>query len=492
MAYVGTPIDTTNQFQSLQGKRFSGDGSTTAFTLDVAPSSTLDIEVFVENVRQDPNSAYTLSGTTLTFTGAPASGTNNIYVVHQAKAVGTIDPPATESVAKTFTGNATFTANVSMLDDDKLILGTGEDLEIYHDGSNSYIVEKGTGDLIIRAESTIKLQDGGGSETFANFKHNDSVELFTNGTKRFQTLSDGIEIIGDTGGTGQSKVGAGSVYTKVQADDANGHSIINFSHDLEIKDGGASDAIRFKIDGDGKTLVGGQNSFTTSNLQVRRGGEPPLTLDRSDSDGKLVQFHQATTEEGNISVSGSTVSYNGFTGTHWSRLSDGSKPTILRGTILESLDEMCDWYGVEFETDDGTITQPYSLGSNNVGDTLTYNFNGKDYTAKIIKENDVKHTKCKISDTEASKAVYGLFLSWDEDEDTVNDMYVAQTGTFVIRIHKDETVAKGDLIQSKGDGTGKVQADDIMRSSTVAKVLSTTKIETYSDGSYIVPCSLHC
>jgi hypothetical protein len=94
MAYVGNPIDTQNTFQSLVGKRFNGDGSTTAFTLDVAPSSTLDIEVFVGNVRQDPNSAYTLSGTTLTFTGAPPSGTNNIYVVHQAKSVGTIDPPA--------------------------------------------------------------------------------------------------------------------------------------------------------------------------------------------------------------------------------------------------------------------------------------------------------------------------------------------------------------------------------------------------------------
>ena len=94
MSYIGTPIDTTNQFQSLQGKRFSGNASTTAFTLDVAPSSTLDIEVFVENVRQDPNSAYSLSGTTLTFAAAPPSGTNNIYVVHQAKAVGTISPAA--------------------------------------------------------------------------------------------------------------------------------------------------------------------------------------------------------------------------------------------------------------------------------------------------------------------------------------------------------------------------------------------------------------
>ena len=94
MAYVGTPIDTRNTFQSLVGKRFSGNASTTAFTLDVAPSSTLDIEVFVENVRQDPNSAYSLSGTTLTFAAAPPSGTNNIYVVHQAKAVGTISPAA--------------------------------------------------------------------------------------------------------------------------------------------------------------------------------------------------------------------------------------------------------------------------------------------------------------------------------------------------------------------------------------------------------------
>ena len=108
MAYVGNPIDTTNTFQSLAGKRFNGDGSTTAFTLDVAPASTLDIEVFVGNVRQDPNSAYTLSGTTLTFTGAPPSGTNNIYVVHQAKSVGTIDVPASfTSDAQTFSGGLT-------------------------------------------------------------------------------------------------------------------------------------------------------------------------------------------------------------------------------------------------------------------------------------------------------------------------------------------------------------------------------------------------
>ena len=116
MAYVGTPIDTTNTFQSLTGDRFDGDGSAVAFTLSTAPASTLDIEVFVGNVRQDPNSAYTVSGTTLTFTGAPPSGTNNIYVVHQAKSVGTIDPPAVETVAKQFNGGVVFNEDSADLD----------------------------------------------------------------------------------------------------------------------------------------------------------------------------------------------------------------------------------------------------------------------------------------------------------------------------------------------------------------------------------------
>ena len=117
MAYVGTPLDTTNAFQSLAGKRFSGDASTTDFTLDSSPNSTLDIEVFVENVRQDPNSGYTVSGTTLAFTGAPPSGTNNIYVVHQAKAVGTIGIPDDTVNSQTDIGGAIADADVFLVDD---------------------------------------------------------------------------------------------------------------------------------------------------------------------------------------------------------------------------------------------------------------------------------------------------------------------------------------------------------------------------------------
>ena len=85
-----------------------------------------------------------------------------------------------------------------------------------------------------------------------------------------------------------------------------------------------------------------------------------------------------------------------------------------------------------------------------------------------------------------------MFLRWDDDGAIVNDLRVASVGTYVIRIHKDQTVSKGDLLTSNGDGTAKKQSDDIIRSKTIGKVLSNKKQETYSDGSYVVPCALYC
>lgn len=60
---------------------FSGTGSQTAFTLTRAPAGTASIAVFVAGVYQAPT-LYTLSGTVITFTAAPAVGTNNLVVLH--------------------------------------------------------------------------------------------------------------------------------------------------------------------------------------------------------------------------------------------------------------------------------------------------------------------------------------------------------------------------------------------------------------------------
>jgi hypothetical protein len=211
------------------------------------------------------------------------------------------------------------------------------------------------------------------------------------------------------------------------------------------------------------------------------------------NDGSILAFSIGGISQGFVTVSGSTVSYGAFTGSHWSRLADNSKPTILRGTIMESLDEMCDWYIAE----SGEIKAPIALpNGKSVGDAVTFTVEGVEYTGVYKKEDDIKHVKCKISDTADSKKVYGVFSNWDDADDgldgDVNDMSIAQVGTFIIRVNKDVTVEAGDLLVSNGDGTAKKQDDDIIRSKTVAKVNSNVKVETYSDGSYTVPCTLHC
>jgi hypothetical protein len=212
------------------------------------------------------------------------------------------------------------------------------------------------------------------------------------------------------------------------------------------------------------------------------------------NDGQVVQFSTGTTGQGNISISGGTVSYNAFAGSHWSRLADNSKPTILRGTVLDSIATLCDWYQVEYTKDSKTLTEYIGVlpSGKSVGDSHTVTIDGVDYTGTISKEENERLPMCKISNTEDSKAVYGVFMDWDVHDDKVNDMYVTSLGAFVVRIHKDETVAIGDYLQSKGDGTAKKQADDILRASTIAKVTSTEKTHEYADGSYCVPCTLHC
>ena len=88
MGYLGSTYSTFDPTRTIgaprDADRFSGNGSTTAFTLTRSVDSPTDIEVFVGNVRQEPLTSYSVSGTTLTFTGAPGSGTNNIYVIYRA------------------------------------------------------------------------------------------------------------------------------------------------------------------------------------------------------------------------------------------------------------------------------------------------------------------------------------------------------------------------------------------------------------------------
>jgi hypothetical protein len=91
MSYIGAVAPaydpTRATVPQLDAERFNGDNSTTAFTLTRQVVNPTDIDVFVENVRQEPTTAYNVEGLTLTFTSAPGTGTNNIYVIYRASGV---------------------------------------------------------------------------------------------------------------------------------------------------------------------------------------------------------------------------------------------------------------------------------------------------------------------------------------------------------------------------------------------------------------------
>jgi hypothetical protein len=176
-----------------------------------------------------------------------------------------------------------------------------------------------------------------------------------------------------------------------------------------------------------------------------------LLINRQSSDGALVDFYQAATLEGSISVSGSTVTYGGGHLARWSQLPNDENPSgLLKGTVMSNLDEMCEW-----------------------GD-----------------EDNEQLNKTKVSDVEGDPNVAGVFVSTSPSDDGPLDFFVAMTGDMIIRISAGIPVHRGQLLISAGDGTAKPQDDDIVRSKTIAKVTSNHVTCTYDDGSYCVPCVL--
>lgn len=461
----------------------------------VIPGSAQNCIVSLNGVIQAPVGAFTVSGSQITFAsaltstdvidfililgnvfdiGTPTNGSVNtsklstdLTVTH---ALGSASTPSITFNGDTNTGIFSPTADtiafteggteaMRITSDGRLGIGTSTPtnrLEISSTGDALFKASRGTNDFVISQENNV------GGVVYIGPSVASPLVLTTTNTERMRITSGGNIAIATTG----------------------------------IPD----------VGNNSNTGFGVQGTAGPGYTAIARDDNTALNVARQSTDGVIIGLWQGGTQEGNISVSGATVSYNGFTGSHWSRFIDGSKPDVLRGTVLESLDQMNDWYVLEFQIstiekdEDGndvvkTSTQKESYAlkvGEKEGDIITYNFKGEDYQATIVKEKDVKHVMSKISDTVEAKNVYGVFSAWDNDDLINNDFYVASVGSFVVRIKAGQVVYKGDLLQSNGDGTAKVQADDIIRASTFAKVLSNTVIETYEDGSFIVPCSLMC
>jgi hypothetical protein len=247
--------------------------------------------------------------------------------------------------------------------------------------------------------------------------------------------------------------------------DGAGPGNIKYDHANNSLSFAANDSERMRIASNGDVLVG-KTASGTSNVggQIQFGGQGGFTTNqdtciitnRQGNDGELVRFQQANSTEGSISVSGTTVSYNGGHLSRWAQTTTPKDESLVKGTVLSNLDEM----------------NVYTDAEGNPVENEQLN-------------------KVKVSDVEGDVNVAGVFVNWEhDDQHNVDEINMAMTGDMIIRIAQGVTVQRGDLLMSAGDGTAKPQGDDIVRSKTIAKVTSTHVTCTYADGSFCVPCVL--
>ena len=148
MAYLGK--EAVNRSTGTSKDSFSGDGSTTAFTMSKSVLLVTDIEVFVDNVQQEPTTAYTVSGTTLTFDEAPANGTNNIYVIHR---IGNNDSMTIQSGISASLSDATISGTLTVSSGTLTVSGSGSKVNF----SNLPTSDPGVAGQLYRDSGTVKV-----------------------------------------------------------------------------------------------------------------------------------------------------------------------------------------------------------------------------------------------------------------------------------------------------------------------------------------------
>ena len=453
--------------------KFQVDGGRSYFSADS--------DAFALYLRYNTSTAGVFVGSpsTDTFTVSRSGGQEHLRIDSSGNVgIGTTSPSAKLEVSGASNSTATFIKPQGALPDN-------------NDNAGLYVLHQGTAGTGLRVRTDNAL-------TGSNFAHilvnNASASI-----NAFQVSQYGSGYIADFNKSGTTcmridssgnvGIGTSSPSLSTASGSATGLEINGSVPAINLKEsggdefllyGGASSAtiytvnnLRFLMSGSEKmritssgnvgvgktsTLLAdeGVNIFNDGRVYGTVDGDDVFVANRLSNDGNLIRFFQNSSEEGNISVSGTTVSYNGGHLSRWSQLTTNTKDeSIVKGTVMTNLDQMAEW------TTDG------------------------------VTEDNEQLNCMAVSSVEGDANVAGVFVNWDKDDDIyTNDMNIAMTGDMVIRIAQGTTVARGDLLMSAGDGTAKPQDDDIVRSKTIAKVTSTNVSHTYDDGTYLVPCVL--
>ena len=250
------------------------------------------------------------------------------------------------------TEGITTSANISFGDGDRAVFGAGSDLQVFHDGSNSYIADNGTGDLFISGAANITFRKSGTSEVMAQFSQDGAASLYHDKAAKLATTSTGIDV------TGTATMDGLAVNT------TNGSSVFEGT-------GISSVGIQFKTNASNRYLI--QTPSASADLAFLAGGTTKsLNLGSNgnvqffEDTGTTAKFHWDAADErlgigtsnpiSMLQLLGSPVATSGALATF--RNSDATASNTTFGGIL-------------FNSSPGT---DFSIGKSNVNSATTLSF----------------------------------------------------------------------------------------------------------------------
>ena len=249
----------------------------------------------------------------------------------------------TSSAGTTTTGNATFTGHIYQGDNDAHFLGDGSDLQIFHDGSNSYI-DNSTGELQIRtAYLRIRAKDDG--EDIATFNDDAGVELFYDNTLRAATTANGFQAFGNL--TIRDNVifyiGDGNDL-KIYHDGSNTY-LDNATGDVYLRQNGTENSAKFIKNGGVELYYNDAKKMETLSNGVGFDGDSSACALRLKSDGSIRGYFyaDANSSTGHLNNSGAwkfRVEDDGDYQFYGSSISDRDKKDNIATVTGTSLDKI--------------------------------------------------------------------------------------------------------------------------------------------------------
>jgi hypothetical protein len=228
------------------------------------------------------------------------------------------------------TDGMTTSADINFGDNDKAVFGAGNDLQIYHDGSNSYVSDQGQGELRLRGSSYVKITDTN-DEVGLQFRTNGAVTLYHNNVAKFETTSTGIDVTGSVVADGLTVDGNAQVSNIGVGGAPNAHGIYVYHTDNY-------EAALFQ------TNLGGslaRFTDTTASIEIGvQGGKPVIrtgSAARLTVDGANVQINSGSLQMGSTTVIDSSRNLTNIGtlngGTAWRSNNDGSGSGLDADTV---------------------------------------------------------------------------------------------------------------------------------------------------------------